>query len=56
MASASPDESVRFVGENHPSEDPSEATSRMAGSQYVGPGWLEEEPASDGGRLPSSDR
>ncbi|KAL0427382.1 UNVERIFIED_CONTAM: hypothetical protein Slati_2913000 [Sesamum latifolium] len=36
MASVSSDESVRFVGENHPGEDPSEATSRMAGSQSAG--------------------
>ncbi|KAL0449100.1 UNVERIFIED_CONTAM: hypothetical protein Slati_1466400 [Sesamum latifolium] len=31
------DESVRFVGENYPGEDPSEATSRRAGSQSAGP-------------------
>ncbi|KAL0411547.1 UNVERIFIED_CONTAM: hypothetical protein Slati_3744400 [Sesamum latifolium] len=37
MASASSDESVLFVGESHPGEDPSEATSRMAGSQSAGP-------------------
>ncbi|KAL0434464.1 UNVERIFIED_CONTAM: hypothetical protein Slati_2780700 [Sesamum latifolium] len=36
MASISSDESVRFVGENHPGEDPFEATSRMAGSQSAG--------------------
>ncbi|KAL0290212.1 UNVERIFIED_CONTAM: hypothetical protein Sradi_7055000 [Sesamum radiatum] len=36
MASVSSDESVRFVGENHPGEDPSEATSRMAASQSAG--------------------
>ncbi|KAL0394644.1 UNVERIFIED_CONTAM: hypothetical protein Slati_4430600 [Sesamum latifolium] len=34
---ASSDESIRFVGENHPGEDPSEATSRRAGSQSAGP-------------------
>ncbi|KAL0416306.1 UNVERIFIED_CONTAM: hypothetical protein Slati_3462500 [Sesamum latifolium] len=34
---ASSDEFVRFVGESHPGEDPSEATSRMAGSQSAGP-------------------
>ncbi|KAL0420693.1 UNVERIFIED_CONTAM: hypothetical protein Slati_3092200 [Sesamum latifolium] len=34
---ASSDESVRFVGESHPGEDPFEATSRMTGSQSVGP-------------------
>ncbi|KAL0421269.1 UNVERIFIED_CONTAM: hypothetical protein Slati_3149800 [Sesamum latifolium] len=28
-------ESVRFVGENNPGEDPFEATSRMAGSQFT---------------------
>ncbi|KAL0312294.1 UNVERIFIED_CONTAM: hypothetical protein Sradi_5628700 [Sesamum radiatum] len=32
-----PHESVRFVGESHPGEDPFEATSRMAGSQSAGP-------------------
>ncbi|KAL0462460.1 UNVERIFIED_CONTAM: hypothetical protein Slati_0133600 [Sesamum latifolium] len=39
--SSTSDESVRFVGENNPSEDPFEATSRMAGSQSAGPssGW-----------------
>ncbi|KAL0457711.1 UNVERIFIED_CONTAM: hypothetical protein Slati_0398300 [Sesamum latifolium] len=37
MASVFSDESVRFVGENHPGEDPSEATSRMMGSKSVGP-------------------
>ncbi|KAL0458113.1 UNVERIFIED_CONTAM: hypothetical protein Slati_0438500 [Sesamum latifolium] len=35
--SSSSDESVRFVGENNPGDDPSEATSRMAGSQSAGP-------------------
>ncbi|KAL0438689.1 UNVERIFIED_CONTAM: hypothetical protein Slati_2351900 [Sesamum latifolium] len=34
---SSSDESVQFVGENNPGEDPSEATSRIAGSQSVGP-------------------
>ncbi|KAL0394804.1 UNVERIFIED_CONTAM: hypothetical protein Slati_4446600 [Sesamum latifolium] len=34
---ASSDKSVRFVGESHPGEDPSEATSRRASSQSVGP-------------------
>ncbi|KAL0386185.1 UNVERIFIED_CONTAM: hypothetical protein Sradi_3012800 [Sesamum radiatum] len=34
---ASSDESVRFVEESRPGEDPSEATSRMASSQSVGP-------------------
>ncbi|KAL0379228.1 UNVERIFIED_CONTAM: hypothetical protein Sradi_3228300 [Sesamum radiatum] len=34
---ASSDESIHFVGENHPGKDPSEATSRMAGSQSAGP-------------------
>ncbi|KAL0445031.1 UNVERIFIED_CONTAM: hypothetical protein Slati_2225800 [Sesamum latifolium] len=33
---ASSDESVRYVGESHPGEDPSETTSRMAGSRFVG--------------------
>ncbi|KAL0289139.1 UNVERIFIED_CONTAM: hypothetical protein Sradi_7080000 [Sesamum radiatum] len=37
MASVSSDESVRFVGENHLGEDPSEATLRMAGSQFAEP-------------------
>ncbi|KAL0416402.1 UNVERIFIED_CONTAM: hypothetical protein Slati_3472100 [Sesamum latifolium] len=38
---ASLDESVRFVGESHPDKDPSEATSKRAGSQSTGPssGW-----------------
>ncbi|KAL0457063.1 UNVERIFIED_CONTAM: hypothetical protein Slati_1045500 [Sesamum latifolium] len=31
------DESVRFVGESNPGPDPSEATSRMAGSPSAGP-------------------
>ncbi|KAL0439740.1 UNVERIFIED_CONTAM: hypothetical protein Slati_2457000 [Sesamum latifolium] len=41
MASASSDESIRFVEESQPGEDPAEATSRMAGSQSAGPssGW-----------------
>ncbi|KAL0313139.1 UNVERIFIED_CONTAM: hypothetical protein Sradi_5713200 [Sesamum radiatum] len=30
-------EFVRFVGESNPGGDPSEAISRMAGSQSVGP-------------------
>ncbi|KAL0451524.1 UNVERIFIED_CONTAM: hypothetical protein Slati_1130500 [Sesamum latifolium] len=34
---SSSDESIRFVGESHPGDDPSEATSRMAGSQSAGP-------------------
>ncbi|KAL0453043.1 UNVERIFIED_CONTAM: hypothetical protein Slati_1282400 [Sesamum latifolium] len=34
---SSSDESVRFVGKSNPGEDPSEATSRMADSQSVGP-------------------
>ncbi|KAL0445080.1 UNVERIFIED_CONTAM: hypothetical protein Slati_2230700 [Sesamum latifolium] len=34
---SSSDESVRFVGESNPGDDPSEATSRMAGSQSAGP-------------------
>ncbi|KAL0455782.1 UNVERIFIED_CONTAM: hypothetical protein Slati_0917400 [Sesamum latifolium] len=34
---SSSDESVLFVGENNPGNDPSEATSRMEGSQSVGP-------------------
>ncbi|KAL0405972.1 UNVERIFIED_CONTAM: hypothetical protein Slati_3911100 [Sesamum latifolium] len=33
---ASSDESVRFVGESFPGEDPSEGTSRRAGSQSTG--------------------
>ncbi|KAL0409694.1 UNVERIFIED_CONTAM: hypothetical protein Sradi_1903800 [Sesamum radiatum] len=33
---SSSDESVRFVGEGNPGHDPSEATSRMAGSQSAG--------------------
>ncbi|KAL0385719.1 UNVERIFIED_CONTAM: hypothetical protein Sradi_2966200 [Sesamum radiatum] len=37
MASASSDQSVRFVGEKHPGEDPFEATSRMTCSQSTGP-------------------
>ncbi|KAL0345658.1 UNVERIFIED_CONTAM: hypothetical protein Sradi_4397100 [Sesamum radiatum] len=37
MASVSSDESVLFAGENHLGEDPSEATSRMAGSHSAGP-------------------
>ncbi|KAL0463346.1 UNVERIFIED_CONTAM: hypothetical protein Slati_0222200 [Sesamum latifolium] len=38
---SSSDESVRFVGESNPGDDPSKATSRMAGSQSAGPssGW-----------------
>ncbi|KAL0412331.1 UNVERIFIED_CONTAM: hypothetical protein Sradi_1434800 [Sesamum radiatum] len=36
-AMSSSDESVRFVGENNPGTDPSKVTSRMAGSQSVGP-------------------
>ncbi|KAL0410825.1 UNVERIFIED_CONTAM: hypothetical protein Slati_3672200 [Sesamum latifolium] len=34
---ASLDESVHFLSENRPDEDPSEATSKRAGSQSVGP-------------------
>ncbi|KAL0395468.1 UNVERIFIED_CONTAM: hypothetical protein Slati_4513000 [Sesamum latifolium] len=34
---ASSDESVHFLGENHPDEDPSKATSKSAGSQSSGP-------------------
>ncbi|KAL0444191.1 UNVERIFIED_CONTAM: hypothetical protein Slati_2141800 [Sesamum latifolium] len=34
---SSSDESVRFVGESNSGDDPSEATSRMAGSQSAGP-------------------
>ncbi|KAL0445280.1 UNVERIFIED_CONTAM: hypothetical protein Slati_2250700 [Sesamum latifolium] len=34
---SSSDESVRFVGESNPGDDPSEATSKMAGSQSAGP-------------------
>ncbi|KAL0448631.1 UNVERIFIED_CONTAM: hypothetical protein Slati_1419500 [Sesamum latifolium] len=34
---ASPDESIRYVGESHPYKDPSEATSKRAGSQSMGP-------------------
>ncbi|KAL0416242.1 UNVERIFIED_CONTAM: hypothetical protein Slati_3456100 [Sesamum latifolium] len=34
---ASSDESVHFVGENYPDEDPSEATLKMTGFQSVGP-------------------
>ncbi|KAL0411183.1 UNVERIFIED_CONTAM: hypothetical protein Slati_3708000 [Sesamum latifolium] len=34
---ASSDKSVCFVGESHPDEDPSEATSKRAGSQSMGP-------------------
>ncbi|KAL0293929.1 UNVERIFIED_CONTAM: hypothetical protein Sradi_6912800 [Sesamum radiatum] len=37
MASVSSDESICFVRENHLGDDPSEATLRMAGSQFVGP-------------------
>ncbi|KAL0411594.1 UNVERIFIED_CONTAM: hypothetical protein Slati_3749100 [Sesamum latifolium] len=35
------DESVHFVGESNPGDDPSEATSRRAGSRSAGPssGW-----------------
>ncbi|KAL0445710.1 UNVERIFIED_CONTAM: hypothetical protein Slati_1698900 [Sesamum latifolium] len=36
-AIASSDESVHFMGESHPGEDLSEATSRRTGSQSVGP-------------------
>ncbi|KAL0447248.1 UNVERIFIED_CONTAM: hypothetical protein Slati_1852700 [Sesamum latifolium] len=31
------DESVHFVGESNPGDDPSEATSRRAGSRFAGP-------------------
>ncbi|KAL0355719.1 UNVERIFIED_CONTAM: hypothetical protein Sradi_4018800 [Sesamum radiatum] len=34
---SSSDEYVRIVGESNPGDDPSEATSRMAGSQSAGP-------------------
>ncbi|KAL0400296.1 UNVERIFIED_CONTAM: hypothetical protein Sradi_2372900 [Sesamum radiatum] len=34
---ASSDESIRYVGESHPDENPSEATSERVGSQSVGP-------------------
>ncbi|KAL0438237.1 UNVERIFIED_CONTAM: hypothetical protein Slati_2306700 [Sesamum latifolium] len=37
VMSSTSDESIRFVGENNPGEDPFEATSRMAGSQSAGP-------------------
>ncbi|KAL0411955.1 UNVERIFIED_CONTAM: hypothetical protein Slati_3785200 [Sesamum latifolium] len=37
FAMASSDKSVRYVGESHPDEDPSKATSKRAGSQSVGP-------------------
>ncbi|KAL0445372.1 UNVERIFIED_CONTAM: hypothetical protein Slati_2259900 [Sesamum latifolium] len=35
--SSSSDESVRFVGEINPGDDPSEATSRRTGSRSAGP-------------------
>ncbi|KAL0433912.1 UNVERIFIED_CONTAM: hypothetical protein Slati_2725500 [Sesamum latifolium] len=34
---ASSNESVHFVGQNRPDEDPSEATSKRADSQSAGP-------------------
>ncbi|KAL0416689.1 UNVERIFIED_CONTAM: hypothetical protein Slati_3500800 [Sesamum latifolium] len=34
---SSSDESVRYVGESNPDDDPFEATSKMAGSQSAGP-------------------
>ncbi|KAL0439153.1 UNVERIFIED_CONTAM: hypothetical protein Slati_2398300 [Sesamum latifolium] len=37
IMSSSSDESVRFVEKNNPGDDPSETTSRIAGSQSAGP-------------------
>ncbi|KAL0453584.1 UNVERIFIED_CONTAM: hypothetical protein Slati_1336500 [Sesamum latifolium] len=37
LAGWTSDESIQFVGESNPGEDPSEANSRMVGSQSVGP-------------------
>ncbi|KAL0433229.1 UNVERIFIED_CONTAM: hypothetical protein Slati_2657200 [Sesamum latifolium] len=36
-SSSSSDESIRFVGENNPGDDPSDATSRRADSRFAGP-------------------
>ncbi|KAL0394311.1 UNVERIFIED_CONTAM: hypothetical protein Slati_4397300 [Sesamum latifolium] len=46
------DESVRFVGESNPGDDPSEATSRRAGSRSAGP----SPPPTDSESLPPFDR